>query len=430
MVSFDASVDGTSVGQWNADARLAAIPRLSLHGVRSLVVVAAHPDDETLGAGGLIAAAAVEKVAVTVLVVTDGAARGSEFAAVRAAEVTAAVAQLAPAARVLQLGFDDGGTREHPAEIRAAMAPHFADVDLVVAPWRGDGHRDHRVVGELVASLAEELGIRLLEYPIWLWHWATPASEEVPWSCLAALDIDGSLKGAAIASFESQLSGDAPMLRPRFLQHFAREREIFVQHGQSLDTGYFDNLYARHDDPWGFESRRYEKRKRDITMATLPLEHYDSVLEIGCSIGMLTEMLAPRSSRLLAVDVSSAAVQKAAARVARFEHARVSLLDVTREFPHEKFDLIVISEVGYYFDAATLAALHDRCADALAPGGTILGCHWRHPVADYPQDGDAVHRALAELPLAQVAGHVEADFLLDVFCADPRSVAQREGLAE
>jgi hypothetical protein len=94
------------------------------------------------------------------------------------------------------------------------------------------------------------------------------------------------------------------------------------------------------------------------------------------------------------------------------------------------FDLIVVSEVGYYLDAADL--LLDRTVGSLAPGGVLLACHWRHPVAEYPQSGDDVHHSLGDRPeLVRVVHHEETDFLLEVFTQGRRpTVAQWEGLVE
>ena len=193
----------------------------------------------------------------------------------------------------------------------------------------------------------------------------------------------------------------------------------------SLPTDYFDRLYAAADDPWGFSSRWYEQRKYALTLAALPAPSYDRVLEVGCSVGVLTQQLAPRCRQLTAMDPSEAALARAANRVG----TGASLLRgaVPDDWPDGPWDLVVLSEVGYYLDAADLQRLLDLVERDLAPSGTVVACHWRHPVADYPQTGDAVHEALARWPrLSRVQ---EQDFLLDVLCPDGVvPVAAREGL--
>ncbi|HEX5164584.1 MAG TPA: SAM-dependent methyltransferase, partial [Thermomicrobiales bacterium] len=118
----------------------------------------------------------------------------------------------------------------------------------------------------------------------------------------------------------------------------------------SLPAGYFERVYAENDDPWGFATRPYEARKYAATLATLPRERYRSAFEIGCSIGVLTEQLAARCDRLLAVDVAERALEQARTRCRHLPQVRFARMAVPAEFPEEVFDLILVSEVGYYWD--------------------------------------------------------------------------------
>jgi len=450
VVSFDAAVEGTAAAAWDAADALSDRPQLSLDGVRELLVVAAHPDDETLGAAGLIAVCVERGIPVTIVVVTDGAAAGAadqaSLADTRAAEAVEAARVLG--ARLIMLGLTDGATREHRAEVRAALEPVIGATSIaamIAVTWRGDGHRDHRVVGEVVSDLVAGLAgaRRLVEYPVWMWHWADPRDNELPWDDLAALPIDEHTKRRALGEYRSQTSGDDPVLRAGFLENFRRGTEYFFEtaatasrpvHEPSapptsgtLDGAYFDATYERRDDPWGFETRWYEERKRALTLAILPDATYPTALEIGCSIGVLTEGLAARCPDLLAVDVSQAAVDRARERLG--SAARVERRDVLHDFPAGTFDLIVLSEVGYYFSSRDLRTVLNAIVGALAPGGTLVACHWRHPVADYPLDGDTVHAAIGNLGLASIARHLEHDFVLEVLSRDDRSIAQKAGLA-
>jgi SAM-dependent methyltransferase len=201
----------------------------------------------------------------------------------------------------------------------------------------------------------------------------------------------------------------------------------------TLGPGYFDEMYAASDDPWGFTSRWYEKRKYALTLAMLPREHYDAGFEPGCSIGVLTEQLAPRCGSLLSCDVAAAAVQAAARRTAAQPGVRVEQRVLPRDWPDGDFDLIVFSEFLYYFGGADLQQVLDLAMGALRPGGTLLAVHWRHPVPEYPRSGDEVHGVLARQPgLARLAEHREPDFAADVYLrgeGPPISVAQAGGLA-
>lgn len=200
----------------------------------------------------------------------------------------------------------------------------------------------------------------------------------------------------------------------------------------TLPAGYFDAMYEAAPDPWGFEDRWYERRKYAISLAQLPARRYRSGFEPGCSIGVFTEMLARRCDRLLACDVAAAAVHAAQQRTRDMPHARVERRDIPRQWPSGRFDLIVFSEMLYYFAEPDLGQILDCAVRALQPGGTLLAVHWRHPVADYPRSGDDVHQALAARPgLGRLVSHIEPDFLAEIYLrtdGEPVSVAQATGL--
>lgn len=200
----------------------------------------------------------------------------------------------------------------------------------------------------------------------------------------------------------------------------------------STPITYFKRMYAESTDPWSFETRWYDARKHALTVEALPARRYRSGFEPGCSTGMLTHRLATRCDRLLAVDAVEAAVRTAAERLADQPHVTIRAARMPQEWPDETFDLIVLSELGYYFDDVDLATLLDRAAGSLEPGGDLVAVHWRRGVAEHVRTGDDVHAKLAAVPgLSRLARHEEADFLLEVFTDDPAaaSVARREGLA-
>jgi hypothetical protein len=99
------------------------------------------------------------------------------------------------------------------------------------------------------------------------------------------------------------------------------------------------------------------------------------------------------------------------------------------DWPKESFELVVLSEVGYYLDADDCRRLGELAA---AGSKDLVMVHWRHPVDDYPLSGDDVHRVLAETSsqadMTHLVEHVEHDFRLDVWSHDPRSVALRTGV--
>jgi SAM-dependent methyltransferase len=200
----------------------------------------------------------------------------------------------------------------------------------------------------------------------------------------------------------------------------------------TLPWDYFDAMYEAASDPWGFQERWYEQRKYAISLAQLPARRYRRAFEPGCSIGVLTAMLAGRCDRLLSCDGAEAAVLAAARRTRDLPQVRVERRQVPRQWPAGRFDLVVFSEILYYFGDGDLDQVLSRGVRALQPGGTLLAVHWRHPVADYPRSGDDVHQRLAARPgLARLTRHQEPDFLAEVFIRTdtaPVSVAHATGL--
>ena len=130
----------------------------------------------------------------------------------------------------------------------------------------------------------------------------------------------------------------------------------------TMSAAYFDAMYQAAADPWGFEDRWYEQRKYAISMALLPAARYRRALEAGCSIGVLTRMLAARCDEVLSCDIAAAAVQAAARRTEDLTHVRVEQRDIPGRWPDGRFDLIVFSEILYYLGNQDLEqALSTRC---------------------------------------------------------------------
>ena len=183
-----------------------------------------------------------------------------------------------------------------------------------------------------------------------------------------------------------------------------------------LDREYFENLYAESPDPWSFETSPYERRKYERTLGVLARRRYRRALEVGSSIGVFTAMLAPLCDELLAVDVSERAVAAARERLANFPHVRVERLTLPEETPEGPFDLVVASEVLYYWPEGVVLAALRRFEEILAPGGALLAVHWRKETTTYPLQGDEVHDLLlARTRLTHTTTIVEPEYRLDLF---------------
>jgi hypothetical protein len=197
---------------------------------------------------------------------------------------------------------------------------------------------------------------------------------------------------------------------------------------------YFDSLFEHDDDPWLFKSRWYESRKRALTLACLPQLRYASGYEPGCANGELSATLAARCDHLLVTDGSAIAVAMASARLAELTNVTVRRAWVPEQWPAGTFDLIVLSEFGFYLNAQSLHGIAKKAVVSLREGGNIVACHWRRPIEGCDFNGDEVHHMLFEImsrltSLTLVCHLLEPDMRLDVWSVDPRSVAQREGFA-
>jgi SAM-dependent methyltransferase len=187
---------------------------------------------------------------------------------------------------------------------------------------------------------------------------------------------------------------------------------------ERLDREYFEKLYAESRDPWSFETSEYESKKYERTLDVLAHRQqiYHRALEMGCSIGVFTAMLAPLCEELLAVDVSERAVAAATERLAGLPHVRVELRRLPEETPEGPFDLVVASEVLYYWPREVMLAALRRFERILSPGGALLAVHWRKETKTYPLQGDEVHDLLlAHTHLTNTTTIIEPEYRLDLF---------------
>jgi LmbE family N-acetylglucosaminyl deacetylase len=268
-----------------------------------VVVVAAHPDDETLGAGGVLRALAAAGTELSLVVATDGeaaypgldAAARRELGTARRAELVAAMqAQGLEAVPVTWLGLPDSGLADDATALRDALAPLMAGADAYLAPWPGDPHPDHRAAG-LAAAAAAPVTAHGWSYPVWMWAWTDPGDPEVPWDRARTLTLDDAAwtaRRAGVACYASQVEagpdGSPAVLAAGLLDHADRGVDLLFREPRatSAPVGRFAQLYDA-GDPWAADSW-YEVRKRAVVAASLPRERYRHAFEPGCGAGELT----------------------------------------------------------------------------------------------------------------------------------------------
>ena len=248
---------GTPEQRWQEWGALAQLPELLLEQGPPPLVVAPHPDDEILGAAGLLAVAGGggrrgDRRGGVAPGLVGGRPPPARAGAARPRPRPALTALGRPGTAVHRLGHPDNGIDEDrlAAELAVLLAPGAdadgaadADADAdrgsrrwCVVTWREDGHPDHEVVGRAAVRACAQTGARLVEYPIWMWHWAEPGDSDVPWERAVRLPLSGAVqarKRAAIASFVSQVepvgdaSADAAILPPHVVARFHRPEEVF-----------------------------------------------------------------------------------------------------------------------------------------------------------------------------------------------------------
>lgn len=460
LQDFDADVPRWGIGELDDAGRW--IP----HHLPGLLVLAPHPDDEVLGAAALIAAALRCGSPVTILAASDGTGShppstisADQLAEIRTAESEAALQELRSLSsgvpgsddraelERLRLRLPDGELAAHVGSLREAIGTallHMPRGTFIAAPLSEDGHPDHDACGEAATVAAAQQNAPLVQYPVWLWlHNTPPASTSpsktpsaVPWAAARSIPIDSQLaqtRARAVAAFVSQLGTELgtpvdrepgePVLTAAMLASVLRAQQI-VFPGTPLD---FEGLHAERDDPWAVTSRWYERRKYALTMAALPRETYRRAFEPGCSIGGLTELLAPRCDNVLATDISGSALEAATRRVSAenvtFRQASIE------EWPEGALDLIMISELAYYLNDSQWSAVLARAAETLESGGHLVSVHWRHENAEAFRSAEQIREDLLAVPgWTSHGSYADLDMLIDVVGPVGPSVAQTEFL--
>lgn len=182
----------------------------------------------------------------------------------------------------------------------------------------------------------------------------------------------------------------------------------------NYDRNHFERLYAAQIDPWRFRDSAYERDKYAATMQAMPRARFAKCLELGCSIGVLSKMLAGRCDAVVAVDTSETALAEARRTCAGlsidFRQMHLPNGDLGRGF-----DLVVASEVLYYLDPGSLTLLARRLVERVNPAAVCIAVHWTGET-DYPTTADsAIEIFEREASLMRTAHHTTRHYRLDVW---------------
>jgi LmbE family N-acetylglucosaminyl deacetylase len=204
------------------------------------LVLAPHPDDETLAAGGFIAAQRSRGTEVVVVAVTDGEmayadASGTgdaELGELRSREQTEALARLGVCGdMIVRLRLPDSGVAEREREIVERVLPQVTAETHLLAPWPGDFHPDHEACGRAAEEIARRSGARLTFWFFWTWHRGTLALlKDLGLRKWPLTEEQLRAKAEALCCHRSQLErpGEEPILPENLLAPARRSFEVFL----------------------------------------------------------------------------------------------------------------------------------------------------------------------------------------------------------
>jgi len=177
---------------------------------------------------------------------------------------------------------------------------------------------------------------------------------------------------------------------------------------------FFEAMYRERSDPWQFATDPQELARYGAILRALEGQRYRRGFEPGCSVGVLTEKLAGVCDAVEAVELSPTAAAAAQRRCARYGHVTVRCGPVEEQVLPHGTDLLVLSEIGYYFSPERWRGVAGALVEALMPGATVVASHWLGTSADHAMHGDEVHAILRAEPRLRLRhGERHATFRLD-----------------
>lgn len=405
----------------------------ALTAMQPFLVLAPHPDDESLGCGGLIAGGCRYHLDPVIVVLTDGGASHSapgwsrkRLAATRALEADCAAHSLGvPADRFFHLGASDGALDDDhrvAGQLRAILKITGARRVFVTDPL--DSHPDHRAAFRLaVQMVAEGLIDSLFTYPI---SQRFEGGDTGRFLKLPLVAADRARKAEAIACHRTQLGERLPtdsgfMLAAPYRAMFEEAAELYRPlHGLSLclapdAPAHFDNLFASDADPWDYETSAYEKARHTATIKAVAGESVMRAWEAGAAAGVLSEQLLAYCDHLVITDASSRALAHARARLGT--RAEIYCMTLPESVPDGPFDLILLSDMLYYLGLDGVIRTAALCRARLAPGGRIIVVSWLGDTeaALTGQESAEAFAACVSCSLTLVHHETAPGFRLDVY---------------
>jgi SAM-dependent methyltransferase len=157
----------------------------------------------------------------------------------------------------------------------------------------------------------------------------------------------------------------------------------------------FERLYRDSPDPWGYRTSGYERAKYAATLDALPNPAHGLALEVGCSIGVFTQLLATRCEHVVAIDFSRSAIELARQNLVGVRNVDLLQASFPEETPPGSWEVIVCSEILYYLEPPQLEEAIGWIKTQLGYGASVVVVSWRGIGAVEPLTGDEVHDRLA-----------------------------------
>lgn len=152
----------------------------------------------------------------------------------------------------------------------------------------------------------------------------------------------------------------------------------------------FENIFQKSDDPWDFESSLYEQKKLAKVLECFPICPVSFAVELGCAIGVSTLALAQYCKRILSVDASETALERAKKRCEGVGHVTFIKAFLPEDYPASAAsgcDLVLISEILYFLSVDDIQRLAGMVTQSLTAAASILIVNWTGPT-DTPCTGD------------------------------------------
>lgn len=392
-------------------------------------MLAPHPDDEILGAGGIMARAHAGGERIGVIVLTDGAASDPGVCSTLMKDCRASECRMGLAALLgevpplLMLAYRDGELKSRRPDLAdtSVLGRFLRDMDpvtlLVTDP--GDSHADHKAAFGLACRI---VGMGLAQRLVVL-----PVSQRVDgrfsparFEAFPVGDFTG-VKRAAIACHESQRNAShegfalPPALRDSFMNvEYAREviaPDAAAAFPQAVAPSHFDDLFARSPDPWAYHTDPHEADRLARTLRALEDRWYPTAIELGCANGSMTTGLAAQCGHLIAMDASREARAVAQARLGGIANVDLRLGTMPQDFPAGSFDLIMLSDFLYYLGFDGCVALAGKLSTSAAPGCRIVMANYLGET-DCALTGEmAAELMIAHLPDWTISQHERCDRL-------------------